>query len=134
MKTVDVFVYGTLRKTGSNHDVVKNFIMDSESYQLHGALYNVGMYPALVLHPTEQVVVGELITIPEHALSHLDRLEGFFGYGDRHNLYDRVLYKDNNGREFYVYTWPMEKVRERKLKLIECGDWISFQRGLVFSG
>lgn len=134
MSLVNVFVYGTLRKYGSNHDVIKNFILNSQKYHIQGTLYNVGMYPALVLESTEQLVTGELITIPEHAMARLDRLEGFFGYGDRHNLYDRVWYKDGGENSFYVYTWSKEKVREKKLKLIDEGDWISFQRSLVFSG
>ena len=133
MKTVDVFVYGTLRMSGSNHDLVKKFIINSLPYQIRGSLYNVGMYPALVLGDTNGIVSGERITIPEHILVNLDRLEGFFGPGDQHNLYDRILHTDENGSRFYVYTWTFEKIAAKGLKLIESGDWISFQRGLVFS-
>jgi len=125
MESIKVFVYGTLREKGSNHRLIKPFLLDSRPYTVKGDLYDVcGAYPALVLDQEGGNVIGELCTVQAEALERLDRLEGYFSPGNPSNLYDRVLFEGDDGEIFFVYTWSRLKVNHRKLQRIESGDWI----------
>lgn len=73
-----VFVYGTLKRGGSNHHWMtgQRFLGDARLAPGH-ALYSLGDYPGLVAEPgaTERVR-GELWAVDEAGLAGLDELEG----------------------------------------------------------
>lgn len=123
---IKLFVYGTLRKGGSNHALIEPYLHASQPYQIHGRLYDVGgEYPVLVWDPAEPALVrGELLTVSEQALGPIDRLEGYYGPGHPDNEYERVLHPAG----FYLYTWSQQAVDQHRLRRIEQGDWLQYLR------
>jgi gamma-glutamylcyclotransferase (GGCT)/AIG2-like uncharacterized protein YtfP len=73
--TEPVFVYGTLRKGGSNH-----FRMDGADFHaagtVRGRLYHIDWYPGLVLDPLAECVSGEVYQVPTSMFNALDQFEG----------------------------------------------------------
>lgn len=73
-KTVNLFVYGTLKEGYHNH----HFLGDSKkiaNYQLEGfRLIDLEAFPGMV--PGKGYVMGELYEVNEDLLPELDRLEG----------------------------------------------------------
>ncbi|MBV5301219.1 MAG: gamma-glutamylcyclotransferase [Methylococcales bacterium] len=96
-----IFVYGTLQSGESLHHIIKNFevIEISSASSTNGKLYSsdADWYPALLIPetycPTE--VFGEVITFNDTTmpiiLEQLDEIEGFYGYGNQQNLYQRTI-------------------------------------------
>jgi len=70
-----VFVYGTLRREGSNH-----FRMEGSSFlgeaTVRGRLYKIDWYPGLVLDPAGDPVPGEVFEVGPEQLAALDEFEG----------------------------------------------------------
>ena len=78
MKTVKIFVYGTLKKGYRNHDRYCGNAICIEPATVNGKLYDTGWgFPAMQLsgNPSD-IVHGEIITIPEDDLPAVDFLEG----------------------------------------------------------
>ena len=73
-----VFVYGTLKRGGSNHRFLlgQNFIGPARTAPGY-TLYSLGDYPGMVRHPGDITgVTGELWSVDANCLAELDRLEG----------------------------------------------------------
>lgn len=82
-----VFVYGTLKRGGSNH-----LFLEGQKYlgavrtEPGFALYSLGDYPGMVRAPGDTLgVTGELWSVDDACLAELDRLEGL-----DEGLYERV--------------------------------------------
>lgn len=75
MNSERVFVYGTLRRGGSNH-----FRMKDPEYlsaaTVRGRLYRIDWYPALVLDAAADEITGEIHQVTSSVLEELDRFEG----------------------------------------------------------
>ncbi|MFC5449586.1 gamma-glutamylcyclotransferase family protein [Paenibacillus aestuarii] len=120
---ISVFVYGTLMVGESNHAVAAPYVVSVQPGAVHGELYNVGAYPALLLISAEggklQQVIGEWLEVTEEGLAAMDELEDYYGPGEA-NEYERVFVRDVNGlREGWVYVW--EDISG--LKKIRSGSW-----------
>jgi gamma-glutamylaminecyclotransferase len=73
-----VFVYGTLKRGGSNHAFLQGqqFLGDART-QPGFTLYSLGDYPGMVHASGDTAgVTGELWEVDEACLAELDRLEG----------------------------------------------------------
>ena len=70
-----VFVYGTLRRGGSN-----SFRMDGAEFvgaaTVRGKLYPISWYPGLVLDEAADLVKGEVFRVSAEQLAALDAFEG----------------------------------------------------------
>lgn len=111
-----VFVYGTLRKEGSN-----GFRMGSSrclgAGTVGGDLYRIDWYPGLVLGG-ENAVIGELYEVARCDLSALDEYEG--------DAYRRkkVSVTMENGQAIEAWIW--EYIQEISgLERIPSGDWLA---------
>ncbi len=73
-----VFVYGTLKRGGSNHGWLDGQTYVGDARTVPGfRLYVVADYPGLVATPEDQVgVTGEVWSVDTAALARLDELEG----------------------------------------------------------
>ncbi|MBD0380030.1 gamma-glutamylcyclotransferase family protein [Paenibacillus sedimenti] len=123
---ISVFVYGTLLVGESNHQVAAPFVLSVQPGAVRGRLYDVGLYPALVLFEDGQndaqdhFVVGEWLEVTEEGLKAMDMLEDYYGPGAASNEYERVWVRDmNTSREGWVYIWE----ETSGLKEIESGSW-----------
>jgi gamma-glutamylcyclotransferase (GGCT)/AIG2-like uncharacterized protein YtfP len=82
-----VFVYGTLKRGGSNHLFLRGQKFLGEVRTAPGfTLYSLGEYPGMVRAPGDtQGVTGELWDVDDECLAELDRLEGL-----DEGLYERI--------------------------------------------
>lgn len=98
----NVFVYGTLKKGGRFHHVLRDsrFIGEGE---IEGQLYNIGAFPGLV--QGAGAVKGELYELgKEGSIERLDHLEGFFTESPHKSLFVRKQRKIEVGGEIHL-TW-----------------------------
>jgi len=103
-----VFVYGTLKRGGSNHLFLKGQRFLGEARTAPGyTLYALGDFPGMVRAPGDAVgVTGELWVVDDVCLAELDRLEGL-----DEGLYERVdvLLVPNHlagSAQTYLYRHP----------------------------
>jgi len=82
-----IFVYGTLKRGGSNHVFLNNQRLLGAARTTPGyTLYSLGDYPGMVRAPGDTAgVTGELWVVDDACLAELDRLEGL-----DEGLYERV--------------------------------------------
>ena len=82
-----LFIYGTLKRGGSNHPFLAGQHFLGLARTLPGfTLYSLGDYPGMVRAPGDTAgVTGELWSVDEACLTELDRLEGL-----DEGLYERV--------------------------------------------
>lgn len=78
MSTTLIFVYGTLKRGGSNHAFLAAQRFRGEARTPPGyALYSLGDYPGMVRDRTDsEGVTGEVWDVDAAALAKLDELEG----------------------------------------------------------
>lgn len=107
MNAQPVFVYGTLRKGGSNH-----FRMGDSQFvgvgRISGKMYRIDWYPALVCGG-DTSVKGELYLVGEKELAALDAFEGITPDADEQREYRRVKAKvtlESGGtHDAWVWEW-----------------------------
>jgi len=119
-----IFVYGTLKRGGSNHFFLRGQKFLGNARTVPGfTLYSLGDYPGMVRAPSDTVgVTGELWSVDDACLAELDRLEGL-----DEGLYERidVVLAPNaiaGSAQTYLYlrqldglpalgeTWPVQPV------------------------
>ena len=120
----NVFVYGTLMRGEIRaHAWTDRGAECVLLADVSGRLCDHVSYPGLVLDDHRRIR-GEFIRFREigPVLRALDAIEGFYGFGDSDNLFDRTLVMvhvgNNRLRQAWVYT-----VRDRTIPTIEEGDW-----------
>ena len=120
MKTVKIFVYGTLKKGFRNHDRFCGNAISIEPAMVNGKLYDTGWgFPAMQLSDNpDDIVHGEIITIPEADLPAIDHLEGV------PRLYQRVevMTVSEAGTESFAYCYVMKYLPSRAIRI---NDWPS---------
>ncbi|MDM5317473.1 gamma-glutamylcyclotransferase family protein [Fictibacillus sp. b24] len=120
-----VFVYGTLRKGGSNDHFLNKAVYIEEKCFAEGQLYDTGFgYPALVVE-SGKWVTGELYKVTSDDLKRLDRLEDFEENGTN-NLYDRIIatIRTTVG-EIEALLYIMKKKEKHFLPIPE-NDWLKY--------
>jgi SLAP domain-containing protein len=126
-----VFVYGTLRKNGSNHQLLSNAECLFEHCWTYGKLYDTGLsYPTMValqewqgLDVEKPRITGELYRVTAEELEKLDELEGYSGQVAT-NLYDRIrqpIHTDQGIIEAMLYVNASLPITEEQR--IASGDW-----------
>jgi gamma-glutamylcyclotransferase (GGCT)/AIG2-like uncharacterized protein YtfP len=120
-----VFVYGTLRRGGSNA-----FRMDGAEFvgagEASGKLYAISWYPGLVLCGGSDAVKGDLFRVGASQLAVLDEFEGISADEIEGAEYRRVKAGATTGSgeslTAWVYEWigPVQENRR-----ILSGDWLA---------
>jgi len=92
-----------------------------------GLLYNLGLFPGMILESSGDVVMGEVHSFRqiEAVLEILDQVEEYYGEGNPHNLYRRVQHEAEllNG-EGFITCWVYEYMGSLEgAELIENGIW-----------
>jgi gamma-glutamylcyclotransferase (GGCT)/AIG2-like uncharacterized protein YtfP len=127
-----VFVYGTLRRGGSNDiNLRKPAPRYVGSASLQGSLYDLGPYPGLVLAPAgsrASEVIGELYAISLALEENLDELEGLLPVptGEYFKRWMRIEVASgdlNHRLDCIVYEINPE--RTHASALISSGDWMA---------
>jgi len=128
----NVFFYGSLKQGEPLYflEGIKDLRLEVLPARMQGGLlYNLGLFPGLILKSDGGVIMGEVHRFRqiETVLSILDEVEEYHGDGDPNNLYRRVVHEAEllNGEGFvsswiYEYVGPLEGA-----SLIESGVWES---------
>lgn len=118
-----VSVYGSLRKTMSNHQYYlssseyKGTFSTEPEYTLHSLSY----YPGLKQNGNYSVVM-EVYEVDENTLDNLNQLEGYYP-GRKSTFYNRIEINTPWGKAFtYIYVNELSKE-----SIVESGDWVGFK-------
>ena len=119
-----VFVYGTLRRGGSNH-----FRMAGAEYiasgSIMGRMYRIDWYPGLVLDPSGYEIQGEVYQTDAELLAALDLFEGISSGEVEGSEYRRlettVVLHDSQVVNAFVWEWHGVIDESRR---ISSGDWV----------
>jgi gamma-glutamylcyclotransferase (GGCT)/AIG2-like uncharacterized protein YtfP len=124
MNSVYVFVYGTLRKNESNHDLMKEATLIARQAWTNGRLFDTGHgYPAIEESDHDKVY-GEIYLVSEEQLLRLDELEDYRP-NDPNNLYNRkkqVVFHDTGKLEAFLYFIAEQNNHMLRIP-IPSGDW-----------
>jgi gamma-glutamylaminecyclotransferase len=107
-----VIVYGTLRKHGIYHHLLRNSEFIKEIVVSGYKMIDLGAYPAAASSKTSEILCEQYM-VDNETFNALDRLEGY------PNLYDRELTMDG----WIYYMQPYSSVIKNG-KEIESGDWM----------
>nr|MCS5537171.1 gamma-glutamylcyclotransferase [Candidatus Poseidoniaceae archaeon] len=118
----DIFVYGTLMQ-----DQSRNAALNSHPHELLGSgsvvggLVDLGDFPGLT--NKESMVHGELYTVSDisRLISDIDRIEGFYGYGQQNSLFTRMVIEVECGASKH-WAWTYIYNGEDGIE-IPSGDW-----------
>lgn len=143
-----VFVYGTLRRGGSN-DI--NLRRPAPRYvgaaSVYGMLYDLGPYPGLILVSADSSggqtvnVLGEVYAVSPALENNLDELEGLLpvstGEYFKRFLPLNVAVPSGSGAEqaLLCIVYEINPARTQACALVESGDWIAHcaQKELVLA-
>jgi gamma-glutamylcyclotransferase (GGCT)/AIG2-like uncharacterized protein YtfP len=117
-----VFVYGTLRRNGSNH-----FRMEGGSFlgeaTVRGRLYKIDWYPGLVLDPQGDPIPGEIFEVGAEQLAALDEFEGVSAAENEGSEYRRVeTIAQLPGGPMTVWVWEWIEAVEEANRI---RDWLA---------
>ena len=134
MKMIPFFVYGTLRKGFYNYDrILKGNVDKIVNATIDGYdMFSLGYYPGIVKGSNK--IVGEVIYVkPSKYLQMvqcLDQLEGYNPKKKNYSLYLREIKKVTleNGEQIDAYVYIYNQKTNENHKLIENGDWASYQK------
>lgn len=119
-----VFVYGTLRREGSNHFRMAGAEFISPG-TITGRMYRIDWYPGLVLDPAGDEIHGEVYSVGPELLSALDVFEGLSAGEMEGSEYRRVqttvMKQDSQTTTAWVWEW-LGMVEEGQR--IRDGDWL----------
>lgn len=121
--TVDIFVYGTLRKGGSFQRRLGVEILDSVEATAKGELRTNGSYPMARFDRGDTDIVGEVHTVSQGDLDRFDYLEGHPHMYRRRDI--EVTLEDGTTKTVQSYEfqlmddWP-------HLLVIENGDYLKW--------
>ena len=129
-KVGNIFVYGTLKQGEPLYflDGIKDLRIEVLPARMQGGLlYNLGLFPGMILQSNGGVVMGEVQRFLqiETVLGILDEVEEYYGEGDPNNLYRRFEHEAEllNGDGFiscwvYEYVGPVDEA-----EFIDNGVW-----------
>ncbi len=119
-----VFVYGTLRRGGSDHFrmAAAKFVGEAT---VSGRLYRVHWYPGLVLDEAGDDIHGDVYEMEPSTLAILDVFEGLSPGGVDGTEYRRlkaeVVLED--GRKVDAWVWEWIGATDEIKRLVD-GDWL----------
>jgi gamma-glutamylaminecyclotransferase len=110
-----VFVYGTLRQSRGNHQLLEGALFHGVgNTKQKYAMYLVGGFPHVISTEQRYPIVGELYAVDDEILKKLDRLEGHPIYYARNEV---VVIVNNVEYSAWMYF------RDPKGTLLQSGDY-----------
>ncbi len=123
-----VFVYGTLRRGGTNHFRMSGGDLVAEGV-VKGRIYRISWYPGLVLGD-EGEVKGEVYSVDAAQLLELDAFEGLSAgeiEGSEYRRVKAVVFRAD-GKTLSAWVWEWIGPFDAK-DVLEQGDWIAVEPG-----
>ena len=122
-----VFVYGTLRRGGSNAFRMEGAEFVGEAI-VRGSLYTISWYPGLVLNEDAGNVRGEVFRVGPELLRALDEFEGLAAGEIEGCEYRRVetrIHLDGVATDEVVLAWAYDWIGQvDDANRISSGDWM----------
>lgn len=123
-----VFVYGTLRKWGSRHDLITRYdpYESVEKCKTNALMMDYDQFPGLV--PGDKVIYGEIYSYynPSRPLEHLDFIEGHQNWCSPKCLFQRrIVTIDAQDKQRFAWTYM---ICNWDAPLVESGDWMEHTR------
>ncbi len=125
-----VFFYGSLKQGQPLYflEGIKDLRVEVLPARMRGGLlYNLGLFPGMILKTNAGVVMGEVQRFRqiETVLGILDEVEEYYGQGDPNNLYRRVEHEaELLNEESFITCWVYEYVGPMdEAEFIESGVW-----------
>ncbi|RYD26769.1 MAG: gamma-glutamylcyclotransferase [Verrucomicrobiaceae bacterium] len=122
-----VFVYGTLRRGGSNHFRMAGAGFVSEG-TVAGRMYRIDWYPGLVLDDGGDEIHGEVYSVEPGLLGDLDVFEGVSAGEMEGSEYRRVhatvVRRDSRTTTAWVWEWRGQTDEARR---VHDGDWLKLE-------
>lgn len=122
-----VFVYGTLRRGGSNH-----FRMAGAEFvapgTITGRMYRIDWYPGLVLDDAGDEIHGEVYSVDPELLAILDVFEGLSAGEIEGSEYRRVRTSviQRDSRPVNAWVWEWLGATDESQRLMD-GDWLKHE-------
>lgn len=131
--TYFVFVYGTLRKGGSNHGLLESADFCRETLIPGYQMWSLGLFPAVLPVSAGQAeppfIKAELYKVDAALLARLDLLEDYYGPDHPRNLYERKWIIAPDGSAGYLYVFVADRLLQKpfrlRKRLIPSGDWFA---------
>jgi gamma-glutamylcyclotransferase (GGCT)/AIG2-like uncharacterized protein YtfP len=119
-----VFVYGTLRRGGSNHFRMAGAEFISAG-TIMGRMYRIDWYPGLVLDEAGGEISGEVYAVDGDLLAALDAFEGVSASESEGSEYRRVqtTVVQQNSETLTAWVWEWRGVVSEDRR-ISAGDWL----------
>ena len=116
MKTINIFVYGTLRRSFGNHAILANSTYLGTARTLeYFVMHSSGHIPFVSRSQSVSTILGEVYQIDALTLQRLDRLESCYpispGSFDAQSWYTR--------EEIKVELLPLEKKENQEVMKVE---------------
>jgi len=126
-KAMPLFVYGTLRRGGPLHARMEGFEFAGEA-SAPGRLLRCGWFPGLIAAKKGERVQGELYrvqpgAVPGEVLAKVDSVEGFKGFGDNDNLFERRIITATDGAGRKTPCWAYHWMGQKDLPVVAGGSW-----------
>ena len=124
-----LFVYGSLKKGGSNHSLLEGCKLAGTG-TIMANLYDLGIdYPGAIEEGTRDKTFGELYEIHPGTLDELDEFEGFYEDAPEDSIFIRkevdVTLKDRSIQKAQVYLLNPDKLSLFFYHPIREGIWNS---------
>lgn len=117
--TFKVFVYGSLKRGFGNHGLLQqdgaDFVREAKT-RPGFTMYSLGGFPGII-RTGEGVISGEVFSVNERVLRHLDRLEGHPSFYRREDI---IL---EDGEEVMGYVLPVGSSYMERCPVVEGGVW-----------
>jgi gamma-glutamylcyclotransferase (GGCT)/AIG2-like uncharacterized protein YtfP len=127
---ITIFVYGTLRRGGSNHHRMARAQWMAPA-ALCGRMYRIDWYPGVILDPLAGKILGELYSVDDELLASLDFFEGLIEDTLLGSEYSRVLTSVTLQKGETVMAWVWEWLGgSDETKRVWSGDWLSLDSPL----
>jgi gamma-glutamylcyclotransferase (GGCT)/AIG2-like uncharacterized protein YtfP len=119
-----VFVYGTLRRGGSNHFRMAGAEFISTG-TIMGRMYRIDWYPGLLLDDAGDEIFGEIYSVDADLLAALDIFEGLSAGETQGSEYRRVqttvVQQNSETLTAWVWEWLGAVSEDQR---ISAGDWL----------
>jgi len=118
-----VAVYGTLRKEGRNHGLISGLkYLGSFESNPEYEMRSIGVFPGIKKYGNTSIYL-EVFEVDMNTLKRLDELEGYKGYNNERNYYDRQIIITPWGRTLIYFFKPEFKTAN---PIIKSGNWIEY--------
>ena len=117
-----IFVYGTLLSGMSRSLALDNSKFKDHGY-IHADLYDLGLYPAILTGSSK--VFGEIYSVNQDTVEHLDQIEGYYLDDIEGSLYIRqevVATMLSDGSTEFAQVYFYNDLIDNS-KFILCGDY-----------